>query len=127
VRVVTDAVENTSKSNSYATRRNNMNLGLIGGIVGSVLGIAGGIFGTYCSIKNTKSPRERSFMIKSSVVCWGGILVFLALLFALPNPYIWFMWIPYTILLSIGIIYGNRTQQRIRREESQNNGVKPIR
>jgi hypothetical protein len=29
------------------------------------------------------------------------------------------MWIPYSILLPLGIIYGNRKQQAIRQEESQ--------
>ncbi|MFH0909402.1 MAG: hypothetical protein V1929_11630 [bacterium] len=103
-----------------------MHPGLIGGIAGSVLGIAGGILGTWYSIKNTKGPRERVFMIKSAVVGWGALLVFLALLFALPNPYRWFMWIPYAILLPLGIVYGNKTQQRIRGEESQNR-IEPVR
>ena len=93
--------------------------GWIGGITGSVLGITGGIIGTYFSIKNTNGPRERSFMVKAAIVCWIAALVFLALLFMLPNPYRWFMWIPYGILLPVGIIFGNRKQQEIRQEESQ--------
>lgn len=101
-------------------------IGWAGGIVGSAIGLLGGIIGTYFSIKNTNGPRERAFMVKSSVVCWVAILIFLGLLFALPNPYRWFMWIPYTILLPIGIIYGNRKQLRIRQEESQNNQIQPI-
>ena len=100
-----------------------MNPGLIGGLVGGVVGTVGGLVGTYFSIKNTNGPRERAFMIKASVVCWVGILIFLALLFNMPNPYKAFMWIPYSILLPLGIIYGNKAQQRIRREESQNSGV----
>lgn len=94
--------------------------GWIGGIAGGIIGLAGGLIGTYFSIKNTKGPRERSFMVKSAVVCWVGILVFLILLLALPNPYRWFMWIPYGVLLPLGIIYGNRRQQAIRQQESQN-------
>lgn len=104
-----------------------MNAAWIGGIVGSLIGIAGGLFGTYCGIRNTRSPRERSFMVRSAAVCWGGVLLFLALLFVLPNPYRWFLWIPYAILLPLGIVHGNRTQQRIRREESQRNGMNPVR
>ena len=94
--------------------------GLVGGIVGGVLGLAGGIVGTYFSITRTNGPRERAFMIRSAVVCWVAILIFLGLLFALPTPYRWFMWIPYGIFLPLGIIYGNRRQQTIRQEESQN-------
>ena len=98
-----------------------MHPGIIGGILVGVLGIAGGIFGTYFSIKNTNGSRERAFMIKASVIGWIAILVFLGLMFALPNPYRYFLWIPSGILLPLGIVTGNRKQQKIRREESQNN------
>jgi hypothetical protein len=92
--------------------------GLAGGIVGAVIGLAGGAYGTYCSIKNTNGPRERAFMIRSSVICWILISLFLLLLFVFPSPYKWFLWIPYGILLPLGIIYGNRRQQQIRQEEA---------
>ena len=97
--------------------------GWIGGIAGGVIGIACGIVGTYFSIKNAKWPRERSFVIKSAAVCWIAILIFLGLLLALPDPYRWFMWISYGILLPLGITYGNRRHQAIRREESQSRQV----
>ena len=98
-----------------------MNSGLIGGIIGTLIGVAGGVVGTYFSIKNTSGPRGRKFMIKVALVVWIAILLFLALLFALPSPYRWFLFIPYGILLPLGIMYGNKTQQRIADEESQNN------
>jgi len=41
------------------------------------------------------------------------------LMFVLPNPYRYLLWIPYAILLPLGIVYANRTQQRIRKEESK--------
>ncbi len=100
-----------------------MHPGIIGGIIGGIAGIAGGMIGTYWSIKNTNGPRERAFMTKSAVVCWVAIFIFLGLLFALPNSYRWYMWIPYGILLPLGIISLNRKQQRIRQEESQNNSM----
>ena len=96
-----------------------MNAGWIGGIAGGVLGLLGGLVGTYFSIKNTNGPRERAFMVKAAAVCWVAILVFIGLLLALPNPYRWFLWIPYAVLLPLGINYGNRKQQRIRDEEVQ--------
>jgi hypothetical protein len=95
--------------------------GWLGGIEGGVLGLAGGVVGTYFSIKNTSGPLERSFMIKSAVVGWIAILLFLGLFLALPSPYRYFMWIPYSILLPLGIIFVNRNQQAIRQQESQNN------
>jgi len=100
--------------------------GWIGGIAGGILGLAGGVIGTYFSIKNTNGPLERSFMIKSAVVCWIAIVVFLGLLLGLPNPYRHFMWIPYSIFLPLVIIYGNRKQQAIRQKESQNKSVEDI-
>lgn len=96
-----------------------MHPGLIGGIAGGVIGLAGGLIGTYFSIKNTNSPVERRFMIHASVVIWIGGLLFLGLLIGLPSPYRWLLWIPWGILLPAGILYGNRRQQQIRREESQ--------
>ncbi|MGA9117647.1 MAG: hypothetical protein WB626_12820 [Bacteroidota bacterium] len=94
--------------------------GWIGGIAGGVIGLAGGVVGTYFSIRNTNGPRERSFMIRSAVAGWAAALIFLVLLLTMPDPYRWFLWIPYGILLPLGIIYGNRRQQAIRREESPN-------
>jgi len=101
--------------------------GWIGGIAGGVIGFAGGVIGTYFSIKNTNGPRECSFMIKSAGVCWIAILIFLGLLLGLPTPYRWFLWIPYSVLLPLGIIYGNRRQQAIRQEESQSKELKDSR
>jgi hypothetical protein len=62
--------------------------GWIGAVVGTTVGTLGGILGTYYSIKNTKGPRERAF------------------------------WLPYTMLLTLGIVTGNRRWQRIRQQES---------
>lgn len=93
--------------------------GMIGGLAGGLIGLVGGIVGTYFGIRNTRGPRERAFMIKASVVCWVAILAFLGALLALPDPYRWLMWIPYGILLPLGIVYGNRRHQAIRQQESQ--------
>ena len=97
-----------------------MNIGIIGGIIGSILGLIGGIIGTYFSIKNTNSPKEKTFMIKISIIGWIGIIAFLALMFLLPSPYRFFLWIPYGIVLPIAIIKGNKMQQKIKKEEAEN-------
>lgn len=91
--------------------------GLTGGIGGAVIGLIGGVIGTYFSISNTDGPRERAFMVKAAVVCWIAAIVFLGLLRLLPNPIRWLAWVPFSILLHLGIIYGNRRQQVIRQEE----------
>ena len=92
-------------------------IGSIGGILGSILGIAGGAFGTYCSIKNTNGPLERKFMIKVSVWTWIALTIFLGLLLGLPSPYRFFMWVPYGIMLPLGIRYINKRQAEIRTME----------
>jgi len=88
-------------------------IGYLGGILGCVLGFAGGAIGTYCSIKHTKGPLEKRFMIKASIVTWVALSIFLGLLIALPTPYRFFMWVPYGILLPLGIRYSNKRQQAI--------------
>jgi hypothetical protein len=93
-----------------------MDPGLVGGIVGSLFGVAGGLIGTYLSIRNTNGPRERAFMIRSAIVCWIGVGVFLATMFLVPPARLW-LWVLFYILLPLGIRYGNRKQMVIRREE----------
>ena len=95
-----------------------MNIGIIGATIGSIIGLIGGIIGTYFSIKNTNSPKEKTFMIKISIIGWIGIIAFLALMFLLPSPYRFFLWIPYGIILPIVIIKGNKILAKIRQEES---------
>jgi Ca2+/Na+ antiporter len=99
-----------------------MHAGYIGAIIGCTIGLIGGLIGTYCSIKNTNGPRERAFMVNASIVVWVGIVLFLGLMFALPNPYRYLLWIPYSVLLPLGILYGNKKQRMIRQEEIENLG-----
>ena len=96
-----------------------MNIGSVGAIVGSLFGIVGGLIGTYFSIKNTKGPFERVFMIRAAITCWFGVGVFLAVLFFVPHARIW-IWIPYGIMLPLAIRYMNAKQEVIRREEHSN-------
>jgi hypothetical protein len=81
-------------------------------------GLVGGIIGTRASIKNTSGPRERTFIIKASVIGWTAGGVFIALLLLLPSPWRFLIWVPYSIILPLGIIKGNRAIQKIRQEEA---------
>jgi len=96
-----------------------MDAGLIGGIIGGTLGLAGGAIGTYASIKNTAGPRERQFMVRTAVAAWVLITLFLVLLFVLPSPYRFLIWIPYGVALPLAIVSLNRKQQAIRLEEQR--------
>jgi len=52
-------------------------------------------------------------------VMWVAGIAFLTLMFLMPVPWRFLLWIPYGILLPFGIIFGNRSQQRIRKEEGR--------
>jgi hypothetical protein len=93
-----------------------MNIGIIGGIVGSVIGVAGGMYGAYRSYTGAKSSREQRFVIWASIACLLFVGSFLAVLFLLPQtrPA---LFVPYSIILAAGIGYLNRRQSKIQREE----------
>ena len=100
-----------------------MNTGAIIGIAGGIVGAA---FGMYCSIKNTKGPKERALMVRFSVWCCVGVLGFIALFFAvgfaLPHPYrpwVHFLWLAFPPALIIAIVTTNKHMARIREEEAQ--------
>jgi len=95
-----------------------MNAGLIGGIVGGVIGVLGGLVGTYFSIKNTSGPRERTFMIRVAGLTWVAVTVFLIGLLMLPRPFNFLLWVPYGVVLPLGILWCNRRQRAIRAEEA---------
>ena len=95
-----------------------MDAGFIGGIIGSVLGVLGGAIGTNCSIRNTQGPRERAFMIRASVIAWIAVTLFIVLMIVLPHPYRLWLWLPYGILLPLGIMKINRGIAEIRAAET---------
>jgi hypothetical protein len=89
----------------------------VGAIGGSVIGIIGGVIGAYFSIKNTLGPRERAFMIRGAIICAILVTAFLVALWLIPGWYRHLLWIPYAVVLPMGIRYMNRRQAQIRREE----------
>ena len=91
-----------------------MDAGLLGGIIGGIAGVGGGAIGTYFSIKNTHGPLERAFVVKAAVITWVAVLIFVALLLLLPQPYNYLLWIPYGVLLPLGIIKFNKKQAELR-------------
>lgn len=87
----------------------------IGGIIGSVLGILGGLVGTYFSIRNTNSPRERRFVIRAAIlVCFALGLTALAV-FYLPTLRA-LAWVPICVMVVVGVPLWNRRQEMIRRK-----------
>jgi hypothetical protein len=86
----------------------NFLLGWGGAILGSVLGLLGGIIGTWLPIRNAKPGPEREVLIKWSIGFWVGILAILALMFLLPHPWRWLVWIPYPFALTWAVSSCNR-------------------
>ena len=96
-----------------------MNSGLLGGMAGRALGILGGVVGTYFSIKNTNSPRERAFMINASILCWVFVLAFVFGMWLIPGFYKTLLVPIYIVGLVAGILSWNKKQAQIRAEESK--------
>lgn len=55
--------------------------GLAGAVWGPLLGMLGGFIGVWASIKNTRSPRERRFMVKMAWIAIAYVLGFLGIFF----------------------------------------------
>ena len=92
-------------------------LGWGGAILGSAIGILGGILGTWASIRHTNTPAERAFMIRCAIGTWLFVGAFLLGIFLIPSPYNYLLWIPYPILLILGIRWMNAQQAQFRQNE----------
>ncbi|MGA2138790.1 MAG: sigma-70 family RNA polymerase sigma factor [Verrucomicrobiia bacterium] len=106
--------------------------GLTGAILGPIVGVLGAWLGTKAGIELTESLRERQFMIKVARIIWTGAGLFCLVSFAL--NFIMRRWVKthpvfitaaviawglsYVIALLMFILWMNRTQSRIRREEA---------
>ena len=87
------------------------------GIIGCVIGIAGGVFGTYCSISNAKGPQERRFIVKAATVIWIASVAFVFLIVTLPNSIKLVLWLPYGIFMPLLIILMNNRLKEIQASE----------
>jgi hypothetical protein len=88
--------------------------GWIGGIAGGLIGVMGGLFGTWMSLRAAKSPAERAILWRFVIACWVGVALFCVLAFVLPSPWNVLLWIPYLVLLAVGIAWCNAALRRVR-------------
>jgi hypothetical protein len=94
--------------------------GAVGIVLGALIGLGGGVFGTYCSIKNTRTAVERRFMIRYSVVIWLAVisLVFLPVGLSqfglIPVWLQWTLFALFFLMLVPSIIWTNRHQAGLR-------------
>jgi Ca2+/Na+ antiporter len=84
------------------------------GVIGVLVGVVGGVVGTAASIRHTAGPKERRFVVRCSALVWSSSAVFLALLFALPPLYRWYVWVLYAILLPIMIVSWSHRRRELR-------------
>lgn len=96
-------------------------VGLIGGIIGSIIGLMGGIIGTYFSIKNTKTPAERRFMIRCSIGMWAALFLIillniLGMIKIIPAWFGWSILVLFFILLTPAILWINKRQVLLRQQ-----------
>ena len=91
--------------------------GLIGAIVGSTIGVAGGLFGTWLSIRNLPPGTQRRFMMKISMLCWVGVLGFTVSFLLMPASWKWLMWTVYGPSLLLFIRYVNRSLDTLRTQD----------
>jgi hypothetical protein len=92
--------------------------GMLMGFVGGFIGILGGLFGTWCSIRNTKSAEERRYMVRWAAYFWVGISAFVAITFVVPMPYRVALWMVYIPVLIWSIKACNKGQAVIRARQS---------
>ena len=92
------------------------------GVLGSLGGLIGGLFGTWVSIVRTKSLRERRFMLRVSIIFWLYLLLLIAspLVLAIAGMIPkWVVWLSFGIFFALlvpSIIWVNRRQQQIQKE-----------
>ena len=97
-----------------------MDANFFGGLLGPILGLLGGAFGTYCSIKNTETPAERRLMVKGAVLVWLSLCFFIGLPFVLSRLRVippWSYWLSFSlffVLLVPMILCINRRQSKLR-------------
>ena len=88
-------------------------LGLIGTVVGSIVGVAGGLLGTWMSIRNLPRGEQRNFMVRMAVVGWMGALGFCVALLLIPTPWNGFLWIVYVPGLCVFMRHVNGVSGRV--------------
>jgi RNA polymerase sigma factor (sigma-70 family) len=94
-----------------------------GALLGPLLGMLGGLLGSWASIRNTRSPRERRFVIRMSILMGLLVvaLVYLPLLLVftglMPKWSYWVFFAAFFALLGPLIVLSNAHQRQIQKQD----------
>jgi peptidoglycan/LPS O-acetylase OafA/YrhL len=77
-----------------------------------------GVYSTYTSFKNARGPRERAFLLASSLACWTLVMVVLLSELFLPNPFSYYMLIAVLFAAPVVGYVVDRQLRKIRRAEN---------
>ncbi len=91
-------------------------IGLWGGILGSALGLAGGVFGAWMSLRSAKPGPERMHLARWTAIIGALTIGFTVAMLLVPAPWRMLLWVPYAPLLMLSLRAVNRGQPRIRAE-----------
>lgn len=98
-------------------------IGLIGAVGGTLLGFLGGVYGTWNSIQQTNGPRERAYVKKMALMFFIVVSLFVVLVFVLPDPWNYYIWLPYGLWLTSTIRRSALRQQAIREAEARDESL----
>jgi hypothetical protein len=95
-----------------------MNPGLLCGIIGSLIGLAGGVCGAWASARRVSSAKERRYVIWSSIAFLVGISLYLTAMFVVPHRYHPFLQVAYAVALPFAVLGTIRGHARIAAEST---------
>lgn len=116
--MVLKAIVRQHPSDSITVDASTSMIDWAGGILGGLLGLLGGVWGTYCSVRSTNGARERAFVIRASMVCWLGVIAFGLGIWLIGSPYRYGVIGIYVVALLWGIRRWNEGQVAIRAAEA---------
>lgn len=87
---------------------------IVGAIIMAVA-IVAGLVGTWHNLREAEGPRERRFVLWTSIACWLLVASMLAFIYLVKPPYRYFVVLGYLIVCPILVFKWSTTHQLLRR------------
>lgn len=105
-------------------------MGIMGAAIGAIAGVVGGVVGTRASVKNTRTPGARAFMVRVATAIWIVIvavmgLLGLTVLGVLPTWTYWAVVAPLMCCLGPLIVWTNRRLAKLEGDGPAGDGANP--